>query len=362
MKKNETKVVCPVCGSQFEIAENTRVATGVVIGKDAGLGTVYPKVVGQDQPAEKLPSKATDRLEALKAAGVDVSCLFAMTGTEGDGCLVEKKDGAIRVLTDDDPIFSYIKENGDIPNWKLFRRWAMSMMFRMLAREGEKRWGCYKSSVTSQIRDMGYDYQWKQLERELYAQYKMHHNGDDVNFRDRNRWFNSHTVAWMMEDYRHQLRLHVKHVKEKKCKGIPYKNVCGENVFVSDIQKKVFDPIESLAAIARTTTDTRKLWNLVRRFNAIRKTRGWDPKQSLAWLDAYKGSGAFFTLQNLIRFHGCTCVDDSGKRLDKSASYAYLMAKAEEYEGEGWRLLGLLRKVLKDNNIDVARKIAGWRK
>ncbi|MFK2337385.1 hypothetical protein ACIXNI_23440 [Bacteroides fragilis] len=80
-------------------------------------------------------------------------------------------------------------------------------------------------------------------------------------------------------------------------------------------------------------------------------------------MDAYKGAGAFFTMQNLIRFHGCTAIDDSGRRLDKYQSLAFLSAKAEEYKnGEGWRLLAVLKKMLADNNINIKKKMAAWRK
>ena len=85
--------------------------------------------------------------------------------------------------------------------------------------------------------------------------------------------------------------------------------------------------------------------------------------QSKTWVDAYKGSGAFFTMQNLIRFHGCVVVDDAGKRLDKYQSLAFILAKAEAYkDGEGWRLLAVLKKMLSDNNINIKKKMMEWRK
>ena len=80
-------------------------------------------------------------------------------------------------------------------------------------------------------------------------------------------------------------------------------------------------------------------------------------------MDAYKGTGAFFTMQNLIRFHNCTAIDDRGKRLNKFQSLAFLSAKAEEYrDGDGWRLLAMLKKMLDDNGIDIQKKMAEWRK
>ena len=82
------------------------------------------------------------------------------------------------------------------------------------------------------------------------------------------------------------------------------------------------------------------------------------------WLHfANKGAGAFFTMQNLIRFHGCTAVNDKGRRLDKYHSLAFLSSKSEAYKnGGGWHLLAVLKKMLDDNNIDIEKKMAEWRK
>jgi hypothetical protein len=56
-------------------------------------------------------------------------------------------------------------------------------------------------------------------------------------------------------------------------------------------------------------------------------------------------------------------VNDRGRRLDKYQSLAFLSAKAEEYKnGEGWRLLAVLKKMLADNNINIKKKMAAWRK
>ena len=364
MKRNEeTKVVCPKCGAQFAMAEKTHVATGVVIGKDAGLGTFYPEVVGQDKPEEKkLPKKASERIEALREAGVDVSNFFAMSGADGGEFVGKTENGTFSILSDDDPIYDAILEGGDVYNWKLARRWVTAQMFYMLSREGEKMWSQYKHSITEQIRAKGYEYMWKQLEDEFFAQKKMKEHGDEENFQDRNRWFNAELLVRMLEDYRYQLHLHVKHLKTKNCKGRPYKRICGENVYEFDIQQKLFDPIEKLKKDAMYCQHPSNLYYLVRHFNVkIRRRHSWNPKQSAAWIDAYKGAGAFFTMQNLIRYHKCRFVVDSVK-VGKHDSYLTLMGIANSYKDEGWRMIGLLRQFLKDNDIDIDKKRAEWRK
>lgn len=365
-RENETKVVCPKCGAEFAIAEKTHVTIGIAIGKDAGLGTIHPQVVGQDKPASKqtkLPGKADERIAALKAHGIDVSGFFSMKGADGGEYVGRLEDGKMSIIADDDPIYNAILNDGDVYNWKLARRWVMSQMFHMLAREGGMVCGEYKNSITEQIRRMGYEYMWKQMEDELYAQMKMYKNGDMENFKDRNHWFNKGVLVAMIEDYRYQLHLHVKHhVKVKKCKGIPYKRICGENVFVDDIENKVFRPIEAFKGRAAAARNAAQLYAVVHEFNKIRKARSWNPRQCAVWIDAYKGAGAFFTMQNLIRYHKCGFEVSSGYVMNKEASYVHLKAKAAEYEGEGWKMIGLMRQFLEDNDIDIVKKMAEWRK
>lgn len=366
-RENETKVVCPKCGAEFAIAEKTHITVGIAIGKDAGLGTIHPQVVGQDKPASKqtkLPGKADERIAALKAHGIDVSGFFSMKGADGGEYVGRLEDGKMSIIADDDPIYNAILNDGDVYNWKLARRWVMSQMFHMLAKEGTDKWGRIQNSITEQIRCKGYDYMWQQLEDELYAQYKMAQHGDKENFEDRNRWFNKELVVKMLEDYRYQLHLHVKnHVKVQKCKGIPYKRICGENVFIDDIQKKVFAPIEELKQKAFKCTSAYMLYVLVHRCNReVRNNRGWHPKQCAAWIDAYKGAGAFFTMQNMIRYHGCRFDDVLGNRMSKASSYTELKALIEKNNGEGWRMVGVLRKFLQDNDVDIVKKMAEWRK
>ena len=98
----ETKIVCPKCGTEFEIPEHEHVATGVVIGKDSGMGTIVLK------EAEAPVTKAQKRLEALKDAGVDISSLFAMQTGE----IARNDNGVLSVLSDDDPIFQSIIAGG----------------------------------------------------------------------------------------------------------------------------------------------------------------------------------------------------------------------------------------------------------
>lgn len=358
-KKKETKVLCPRCGTEFATPQKGFTAVATVIGKDSGLGVVYPAVAVQDEPVK--PSKtAQERIDALRNAGVDVNNLFAMKGANGGEYIASNKNGRLAILDDNDPIFDHILSQGTVPNRRLFRRWVMAQMFHMLS------FTDFRSKepvgVTEMIHRLGYEYQWKMLLNELHAQMKME-GRDAVNFADRNRWFNAEMVVAMAEDYITQLKKRVENLKERKCKGIPYKRINNRNIFVSDLQAKLFTPLLMAIMRIKQAKNATQFYNAVKKFNDMRIRMPHDTPQSKAWVDAYKGSGAFFTMQNLIRFHGCVAVDDAGKYLDIYQSLAFISQKAEMYQdGEGWRLLAVLKKMLSDNNIDIKKKMSEWRK
>lgn len=354
-----TKVLCPECGTQFAIAKKGFTTVATMIGEDSDLGTVYPTTVRRTIPA-KLPEKAEERIEALRNAGVDVSCLFAMRGSNGGEYLASNKDGKLVMLDDNDPIFDQIISQGTVPNRRLFRRWVMAQMFHMMSETA------YRSKeplgVTEMIHQFGYEYQWKMLMDELYAQMKME-GRDPESFVERNRWFNASIVAAMAQDYIVQLKARVDALKVRKCKTIPYKRICSRNIFVSDLQDKLYYPFDTAVARIRKAKNAAQLFDAAKKFNDMRIKMSHDTPQSKSWVDAYKGSGAYFTMQNLIRFHNCTIINEAGKRLNKCQSLAFISAKAEEYkDGEGWRLLAVMKKMLSDNNIDIKKKMAEWRK
>ena len=77
------------------------------------------------------------------------------------------------------------------------------------------------------------------------------------------------------------------------------------------------------------------------------------------WVNAYKAAGAFYSMENLIRFHGMR-VHYLGAVLDEKGSLAYL-DKASKKE-EGYWLLGMLKNELELNKISIDKKIAEWKK
>lgn len=314
-----------------------------------------------DDVAKKIvKTKAQMRIEALKAAGVDVSNYFTM----GENNVVKAVNGAIVAVTDDeftiDAVGKKITEGGYISNWSLFRRWVMAQMFRYL-RDMQRT----SFSFNELLQKHGYEYQWQMLERELYAQAKMQKHGDTTNFRMRNRWFNCVVVTCMALDYLYKLKAYVdkeltynKRGKAKHtCHGIPYVRLQNTNVFVSDLNKKVYEPLRKMINEMKRESDIMKLYKLVHKFNQTRKHLRHDTKQSDAFVSAYKGSGAYFTMRNLIMFHGARFLGQS-----ETISLSEVEKYADSLDDEGWKMMGLLKKLIKDSNISIQGKIDEWRK
>ena len=348
--KQRKQGLCPKCNKELPNKEREFIAVVAIVNKDSISDNEYI------EPA--LPKTAQGRIEALRNAGVDVGNMFAITGSNGGEYIASTCNGKFAILDDNDPIFKQIIQQGTVPNRHLFRRWIMAQMFHMLS--------CteYHSKelvgVSQMIRRLGYEYQWKMLINELSAQMKMK-KCDSVNFSDRNRWFNVDVVVVMAEDYIKQLNKFVDALEDKKCKGIPYKRVANRNIFVSDLYAKLYRPLHTAVTRIKQAKNIAQLYNATKEFNNMRIKMSYDTSQNRAWIDAYKGSGAFFTIQNLIRFHNCIVIDDAGKRLDKPKSLAFIAKKAEMYkDGEGWRLLAVLKKMLIDNNIDIKKKMSEW--
>lgn len=305
---------------------------------------------GDKSEIRKQENKTASRLDALHAAGVDTTNIFAMRKAAGEEILVRMEGKGISIIANDDPIFDAIKNGNTIPERRLFRRWVMAQMFHMLADNSD-----IKSGYTKALNQKGYEYSWKMAMEEFRVQKRLETN-DPENYFERNRWFNKEVAYNMASDYIKDFKKEIKKLKRHSCKGVPYVTINKRDIFVEDIEKKIFSPLKAGIKKILDATDAAELYVAFSSFNGMRVKHFVKDHKSRAWTDAYKGSGAYYTLKNLILFHGC--IADGCE--DKKASIAYLETLAEEYSSEGWRMLAYLRKFLTDNNIDIQAKMKEW--
>ena len=145
------------------------------------------------------------------------------------------------------------------------------------------------------------------------------------------------------------------------CKGNPYIRLQNEDIFVADLDRKVYNPLRDLANKMGAVPTYKELYGAVREFNKNRKHLAWDTKQADAFITAYKGSGSYYTMRNLIMFHGARFLKN-GRKMSETNSLKELESKAKLYDEEGWRMLGVLKQLIKDSGINIQGKILEWKK
>lgn len=319
---NQTRVVCPVCGTSFALPEHQSIGCGVAIGKDSNLGTIYLT------PEDK-------RLDALKAAGIDVSNFMKAADLlhnykEEDEFNFDTKEIDEVIGTD------YVYNRYTSP------RWLVAQMFHMLnSKDG------YDKCLSAK----GNRYQYNFLKEEIHRLAKMERQNDEY-FSSRSKFFSPEIIAEIMQDYISDLEDYIESLDIHKYEGNPYKRIRGYkysddgkgDVLVKDIEKKVMTPIRHAIQKMGKCNSYSELERVYVNFldNLYIKL---DAPMSKAFKDVYKGMGAYYTMDNLIKFHGCKV--DGKSTVD---SLKEIKAKQREYIGEYWRLFALMKKVIKDNN------------
>lgn len=361
----ETKVVCPKCGASIAIPEHELFTAGIAIGKDSGLGTITLPLESENNTnfKNKTSMKASKKIEAMKAAGIDVTNLFSVTNAEGVEAIARLENGGLTILADNDPIIIAIIKGGTVPNRRLFRRWVMAQVFHMLT---QKDWTTRKPiGFLNALQAKGFRYSWEMLIEEIRVQAKLEMS-DQENFIQRNRWFNKEVAIDMATDYLKQLNEHIEQKKKKckRCKGNPYITLNGTHIFVADLRKKVLNPLEKYERLIKNSKNIAELYQAVAGFYRGVK-EFYSPyalTMSPAFKDAYKGAGGYFTMRNLIMFHGCKMLSAKGNPLSESSSLRELDKLAEAYKNrEGWRMFGAMKELISNNGIDIEAKMNEWR-
>ena len=336
----ETNVMCPVCGAKFQIPESEQVVSNaVVIGKDSNLGNVFLRL-------------EDDRKQPLERRGIDTSKSFSRSSPKGEDVLMRwGEDGTPEKVDENDPVIIAIRKAGSVPNRRLFPRWKLAQIFRAFTFEGWHGYGGY----TEWMKLKGYSYTWKQTVEEFRVQAILYRK-DAENYAMRNRWFNKDVAVAMCEDYIDQLRDYVDGRRIHKCKRVPYKRIGSWNVFLSDINTKVFNPLITAKLKVERSATPQALYESMRDFFHIFPLKNPHFEQCKIWQDAFKGSGAYFSMRNLIMFHGanyvgCNGYDESLRKLDDYARHC-----------EGYEMLGALKEMIRQNGIDIKAKMAEWRK
>lgn len=296
------------------------------------------------------------RMETLNNAGINTGRFFNVTLPEGlkPGSSIKviiSENGEPIVFEDEkvnnDPIFNQIIEDGYVRNTKLHRRFVTTQMFRML--NSEEGYDAYLRKY------YGYMYQFDMMLEEIRVISKLE-DRDQESYKERSHFFTKKVVITTCEDYLAKLTKHVDGLQIHKCKGVPYKKVKGINIFVDDLNKKLYQPVRNQIWRIEHTKNYKELYIELKKFMGKMVRLPYETKKCKAWIDAYKGAGAYYTLKNLVMFHNCKISDCYGWYY-KMDAVKYIQRYLDKYQEEGWRYMAMLKEVIEKNQFDFRARM-----
>lgn len=337
-------IVCPVCGAKYNlINENDAVIE-------------HNHSIAEQTISNRRKSKTALRLESLKQYGYDISA-YSVIDTNGGGSFISRitSDGNTEYYGEDkmNELEKTVLGNGFIKNHNLFSRWMTAQYFR---------WTSYYGSITNAIREKGYEYSWSRIENELKYITKSIGRDDMNSFAEREIWFNKELVSDMAKHYfTVVLEDYVKNCKIYKKNGVLYINLGHKNgiILLEELDAKK-SLIEKICERIISSSDYMELYKNVVMFNKNRIHIPFTKKSRYdsfkGFYDAFKGSGAYNVLNNIIKFHGVRIkVDD--KWLGIYESLEYVDNKAIENMNCGYKLLGILKEVVSYNEFNFFQRM-----
>lgn len=263
--------------------------------------------------------KLSEQLRAMKEMGIDTSKFTVCVPlNEIDGGF-KKVDLSITPVEDKQL------------NHSAFRRWITAQTFRMLNYvsydKKSKGWEAY-------LRDnYSYIYQFKMMIDEFKRMEKIKKT-DKEEFERRLYFFNKNVVLEVCRNCFDTCSMS-DGTKDKL------------QIIYESIENTKYEDIDSLRAllIAFTKIVESKQVKIPR-----------NAKKCKLWKESFKGSGAYYTVVNLILYHGVRVYNSwDDEFYNKNESLRYVGRELEKYyfEGNIWKMHYFMKKLLGDNDFDI---------
>ncbi len=237
----KAEVRCPNCGTSFVMGNGDNVTTQL----HDGISYLVPETIRNE-------NKTSSRLEILKAAGVNIEKLQS---------LMEGTSSFKDIFEEDDPILKELSNGGFIRNNELFRRWITAQTFALL--RNPKGW------THAVRRRYNLSYVFRQTLNELILLCKLERKG----LKGKDKRFSFFTLEDLKEIF----------IELNK-----FTNYHEDRTYIKD-NIKLCKSYEQLLDIINNHR-----WSFLTRCT-------YKPAR---WLNCFKGAGAYYTLQNIIRTHG----------------------------------------------------------
>lgn len=294
--------------------------------REASVTIVNGRVVMKDKDGNVISTKKKKEKKEEKTK--DVPCDRVAESVDA-----RNEQGEAACTEDTDEVENGIIEGGVIENADLHRRWVMAQTFRML-RSGN--W-------TASLREKGYLYMLKFLYEEVKTILAMKESGSPQ-YEVRSQFFTGNCLYKIMNSLTQILQRYNTEGSRIVCVNalevVNSMDISGVHKFLTD----------------NTQIRLRILYESVKdMFSISTLDRFTMPKE---FIEAYKANGAYYTMQNMIQFHGCR-VHLDGRVLDRYESMDYLNNKLDEIcpMEDGYKLHGMMKQLIQDNNFDFYERM-----
>jgi hypothetical protein len=241
--------------------------------------------------------------------------------------------------------------DAQINNDKLFRRWITAQTFRMIyepsynfkTRQYEVGWDNYLRNRYD------YKYQFTMMLEEIKVLMKLQVK-DKEEFWERRHFFNKDVVVDTCKHYMRQLNKYVEdnwNSKSNTVKLAKYGTV--------DLEKYtgITTSLTMIISDIQHSEDYTELYANLKRFVNKMNKLPYDTSKCREWKSAFKGSGAYYSLKNMILFHKCLLPGCETKQ----ASLNKLESCLDTYRGDYWKFHYMLLETIKHNNFDLRESI-----
>lgn len=261
---NKIEVRCPNCQTAFVVGNGGNAVTEL----SGGIHYLVPETIRNEN------GKMDDRMKAFKDAGIDITKLQSLMQT----------DANIKEIFSDpnDKVLEEIGKGGFIRNPELFRRWICAQTMRLL--KDSRGW----TAAVRKTYDTKYVFNQSKRELKLLCHLK-EKCPNDIRF----QFFTLEDLKTIFEELMDFNKWYWYRSDDERRKNIKHR------IITSLTYKELLGVVES--------TTWKFDWNCT-----------FKPK---AWLNCFKGAGAYYTLQNIIRTHGlvipkCKDMNESLKSVD----------------------------------------------
>lgn len=223
----------------------------------------------------------------------------------------------------EDDIERTILNDGYIENNNLYRRWIMAQMLRH-----------YKEGLNGEtsgfdhhfVTGTKYKYAWETAKNEVKA--LRHLTGEEL--KKRERFFNLDVVKNMAKEHRNRL------AKTDDLRLVLSFDLAAEKIFTAKTYWDMYKALDKMMKTDLVYEDTPK------------------PK---AWKNAFKGAGAYYTMDNLIKFHGCRWKRFDGSFMTMKESLNELEKAVDENENTYYKLYAIMCDFIKYNHFDFYKRM-----